>query len=145
MRASTGRRNQVLGSNQYGQLGYGDKNHRGDKPGDMGDNLPFVDLGGTAQAVAVGSGHTCAVLAAGLVKCWGYNNDGRIGYGDQENRGDNTGEMRVTLNTVDLGTGKAATALSLGALHSCAMLNDGSRKCWGENGQGQLGYEDTDN
>ena len=41
------------GSNYYntryggGQLGLGDTEHRGDEPGEMGDNLPFVDLGFT--------------------------------------------------------------------------------------------------
>ena len=33
------------GSNYSGQLGLGDTNNRGDAPGEMGDNLPAVDLG----------------------------------------------------------------------------------------------------
>jgi hypothetical protein len=33
------------GYNGSGQLGLGDTNHRGDGPGEMGDNLPAVDLG----------------------------------------------------------------------------------------------------
>merc|ERR1719215_1660410 len=33
------------GRNQYGQLGYGDTDSRGDENGEMGDNLPAVDLG----------------------------------------------------------------------------------------------------
>jgi alpha-tubulin suppressor-like RCC1 family protein len=33
------------GRNQYGQLGLGDTSNRGDGPGEMGDNLPVVDLG----------------------------------------------------------------------------------------------------
>ena len=33
------------GRNEYGQLGLGDTSNRGDGPGEMGDNLPVVDLG----------------------------------------------------------------------------------------------------
>ena len=33
------------GRNDYGQLGLGDTSNRGDGPGEMGDNLPIVDLG----------------------------------------------------------------------------------------------------
>ena len=32
------------GSNDYGQLGYGDTNYRGDEANEMGDNLPAVSL-----------------------------------------------------------------------------------------------------
>ena len=32
------------GNNDSGQLGYGDTDYRGDDPGEMGDNLPAVDL-----------------------------------------------------------------------------------------------------
>ena len=33
------------GDNAYGQLGLGDTANRGDSAGEMGDNLPAVDLG----------------------------------------------------------------------------------------------------
>ena len=33
------------GRNDYGQLGLGEFSNRGDGPGEMGDDLPFVDLG----------------------------------------------------------------------------------------------------
>ena len=48
------------GYNQWGELGLGDKNDRGDEPGEMGDNLEFVDLGSSAavQSIALGDWHT---------------------------------------------------------------------------------------
>ncbi len=33
------------GGNSLGDLGLGDVKHRGDNPGEMGDFLPYVDLG----------------------------------------------------------------------------------------------------
>jgi hypothetical protein len=39
------------GSNGYGQLGLGDVTPRGGEPGQMGDELPFVDLGSTEDGL----------------------------------------------------------------------------------------------
>lgn len=44
------------GYNQWGELGLDDKEDRGDEPNEMGDNLPFVDLGDDAKVVSVACG-----------------------------------------------------------------------------------------
>jgi alpha-tubulin suppressor-like RCC1 family protein len=133
------------GSNVSGQLGQGDLQNRGAKPGELGSNLPFVDLGPgrTALDVQCGAGHTCARLDNGAVKCWGRNVSGLLGLGDTNNRGDGPGEMGVNLPAIDLGPGRTALQLSPGASHTCARLDDGSVKCWGANFSGQLGLGDT--
>jgi cysteine-rich repeat protein len=93
--------------------------------------------------VAAGGHHNCAIRAKdGQVKCWGRNSAGQLGLGDKENRGDTPDEMGSNLSAVDLGTGRSATALSLGLNHSCALLDDSSVKCWGDNTYGQLGVGD---
>ncbi|KXZ42574.1 hypothetical protein GPECTOR_133g613 [Gonium pectorale] len=77
------------GINGNGRLGYGDTADRGDAPGEMGDSLPYVDLGTTGRkvaALAAGDAHTCAMLDNGGVKCWGFNGNGRLGYGDTVDR-----------------------------------------------------------
>ena len=61
------------GGNSQGTLGLGDTQYRGNNPGEMGANLPFVDLGGPALRVRAGGISTCALLAGGIIKCWGYN------------------------------------------------------------------------
>ncbi|MDP9463854.1 MAG: fibronectin type III domain-containing protein, partial [Actinomycetota bacterium] len=135
------------GLNLFGQLGYGDTNHRGDDGGEMGDNLAPVDLGAgrTASAITAGGLHTCALLDDGTVKCWGRNSSGQLGYGDISLRGDGAGEMGDNLAPVDVGAGRTAVAIIAGGAHTCALLDDGTVKCWGLNGDGQLGQSDNDN
>ncbi len=133
------------GDNQYGQLGLGDTARRGDGPGEMGADLPAVDLGPGATAIAVDAGnlHSCALLLGGDVKCWGFGLEGQLGLGDNKFRGDGPGEMGAMLPPVDLGG--PAIAISTGLSFTCALLSDGSVKCWGYNGFGQLGLGDTQN
>ena len=133
------------GGNYSGQLGLGDTKHRGTNFGEMGNSLPVVDLGSgkTATALAAGGDHTCALLNDGFMKCWGLNDDGQLGLGDNAVRGDDPDEMGNSLPTVDLGSGKTAKALAAGGSHTCVILNDDSTKCWGHNDFGQLGLGDT--
>ncbi len=127
------------GQNVDGQLGYGHTNTIGDNetPGSVGP----VDLGGhTAIAIASGGYHTCALLDNGTVECWGLNSSGQLGYGKTANIGDN--ETPASVGTVNLG-GRSAVAVFPGSFHTCALLDDGTVKCWGPASSGQLGYGNT--
>ena len=97
------------GSNNAGQLGLGDTYNRGDldhNSGDseMGDSLPVVDLGAgrTARGITAGDSHTCALLDNFSVKCWGKNESGQLGLGDNSTRGDGSGEMGDILPVIGL-------------------------------------------
>ena len=143
------------GDNTYGQLGQGDTANRGDQQGEMGDNLPAIDLGTDsngkallAEAVAAGAYHTCALLfdktaAVYLVKCWGRNDAGQLGQEDTVNRGDQPGQMGDNLAGIDLGTGRTAIDLAAGQSHTCALFSDQTIKCWGDNTDGELGQGDA--
>eukprot|EP01083_Nonionella_stella_P279813 951745_1 len=79
-----------------GLLGYGTMDYdRGAYPGEMGNDLPEVDLGTgfTAIGIVSGEAHRCAVSALNTIKCWGGNNLGQLGYGDTNTRGGGPGEM----------------------------------------------------
>lgn len=134
------------GRNNYGQLGLGDTQNRGDQPGEMGDSLPFVDLGvgRTAKSVAAGHEFTCAWLDNDQVKCWGKNDWGMLGLGDTAHRGNAPGEMGDALPAVSLGTGYSARSLSVGFEHTCLRTHLGTYKCWGRADYGKLGLGDEE-
>ena len=133
------------GSNGSGQLGLGNGSNPGGGPGELGDNLPAVDLGPgrTALAVTAGHAHSCALLDNGAVKCFGFNVDGQLGRGDTTSRGGQASDMGANLIAVDLGPGRSATALASSQEFTCAILDNGSVKCWGDNSGAQLGLGDT--
>ena len=118
------------GANNKGQLGIDNTTTMGDGAGEMGDNLPSINLGTgrTAIAISAGTNHTCALLDNGAVKCWGFNNKGQLGIDNTTVMGDGSGEM-AQLTGIDLGTGRTATAISLEYEHTCTLLDNGNVKC----------------
>lgn len=75
----------------YGQLGYGNTFNVGDGLGTTITQAGDVDVGGTPTDIALGTNHTCALLAPGFVRCWGVGN--WLGYNSQSHKGDDPGEM----------------------------------------------------
>lgn len=106
------------GENTSGQLGDGSNTHRS-TPTDV------VGLSSGVQAVASGDQHTCAIVAGGAVKCWGFNFFGLV-LGDQS-----TVDRNVPGDVPALSGG--VVELALGAYASCVRLQDGSVRCWGVN------------
>lgn len=135
------------GFNGQGELGLGDTLSRGNASGQMGDNLPTVDLGSNRTALSVGAGryHTCALLDNHKVKCWGYGNDGCLGYEDPNNRGVAPGQMGDDLPYVNLSSNPNRTVIYMTSalVHNCAVFDDGSVKCWGQNSDGRCGTGDA--
>ncbi len=83
-----------------------------------------------ATAVTVGYLHACARLSTETAKCWGDN-----AYFELDN-GQFSGSSS-TPTVVQSLTG--ITAVAAGGSHTCARLSTGAVKCWGYNGQGQVG------
>ena len=125
------------GFGTFGRLGYGNQNTIGD------DETPAaagsVPVGGSVVQVSAGTTHTCAVLSGGAVRCWGNGANGRLGYGNVNNIGDN--ETPASAGTVNVGG--AVSQIAAGGDHTCALLTSGAVRCWGEGGAGQLGYGNT--
>ena len=124
-----------------GRLGYGNVQNVGDDetPGSAGP----VNLGPgrTATAISAGLGHTCALLDDATVRCWGYGENGALGYANSVTIGDD--ETPAAAGPVALGAGRTATAISAGGDFTCALLDDGTVRCWGLGLDGRLGYGNT--
>jgi cysteine-rich repeat protein len=120
------------GHNNFGQLGYGHTNDIGD------DELPItagdVNVGGTVVAIGAGDFHTCALLEGGALRCWGRNDFGQLGYGHTSS---------VLAPGANVNVGGPVIALGMGDFHTCALLEEGTVRCWGRNDDGQLGYGHT--
>ncbi|SEU28347.1 RCC1 domain-containing protein [Stigmatella erecta] len=127
------------GYNNVGQLGYGNTFNIGDneKPYVAGD----VALVGTGAKIAVGGSHTCALFDTGLVRCWGHNGSGQLGYNTTQHVGD--GEAIASYGYVNVGG--IVVKLAAGGSHTCALMDTGKVRCWGYNYYGQLGYGNTQN
>lgn len=97
--------------------------------------VPVAGLTG-ALSISAGAGHTCAVRSSGLgrtVRCWGGNDAGQLGSGT-------TTDSSVPVTVPGLtSTFVGAAAVAAGSLSTCALLDDGTARCWGRNAEGQLG------
>jgi alpha-tubulin suppressor-like RCC1 family protein len=113
------------GDNQFGQVGDGTTTD---------SRVPAEVIGSDASvtSVSAGANHTCAVLANGVVKCWGENSTGQLGDGTTANS--------PTPVTVQGLSGVAAVAA--GDSYTCALTTAGAVWCWGKNDDGQVGQVD---
>jgi len=135
------------GHMEFGRLGLGIINDwlglAAPSIGDLGNDLAAVDLGEVeTTSVAAGAEHACVISSDGKLKCFGDNTFGQLGRGNTANQGDGAGEMGDALRFVHLGN-VTVKAVSCGTSHTCALLSDGTLKCFGQNAKGQLGQGDT--
>jgi len=121
-----------------GQLGHGGAGNIGDNEQPTAIGTVSLGSGRTAVALTAGDFHTCAVLDDGNVRCWGYGGNGRLGYGNTASIG--IDQVPGAVAPVDLGAGRTAKAITAGDAHTCALLDNGSVRCWGNASSGQLGY-----
>jgi alpha-tubulin suppressor-like RCC1 family protein len=112
------------GYNEQGQLGNGSK---------ANSSRPrAVEIENVLQ-IAAGYSHTCALIEGGTVKCWGSNLFGELG-----NAGDTTELFDEPQDVLGLDDAKVVQ-IDAGYGFTCALLDTGTVRCWGSNGNGQLG------
>jgi len=110
------------GDNTKGQLGNGSFTS-------SYSPVEITDVGKIEQ-IALGGRHTCAILEDDVLKCWGDNEDGQLGDGSNKSKSKSPVKVDVDGNIKEV---------ALGKFHSCALLEDNTLKCWGDNKDSQLG------
>ncbi len=95
-----------------------------------------VPVGASHPVLASGYDFTCGVrVSKGTVLCWGYNGFGQLGTGTID-----TGNPQTAYPVPKAVPGiTGAIALAAGQYHACAVISDGTVRCWGANFGGQLG------
>lgn len=116
------------GGNSYGQLGNG-------SGAPSYTPVTVSNINGTATFLSANESHSCAVLTNGKIKCWGSNTLGELGMGGTQPAYSGT-PVLVSLIT-------NATQVSTMSHGTCALLTNGTVKCWGSNNLGQLGAVST--
>lgn len=137
------------GSNYQGQLG------KSDLP--VGTTAAYstpvkVDLPASETAIDISGGYetTCTGTSSGKVYCWGGNKLGQAKPKMQANGLCPTCSGPATCSSptptqVDLGGSAMTTVPTFGSMiatatnHSCAVLQTGAVRCWGQPQQGRLG------
>jgi alpha-tubulin suppressor-like RCC1 family protein len=105
------------GMNMAGELGIGSSREMSSS-----ENV-FTDRGEKITGIFPGDGRTCAVLASGEGLCWGSSMYGLTGDG----REPKNSNAPVKVKWI----GKKAASFAVGRDHACALLTDGSVRCWG--------------
>jgi alpha-tubulin suppressor-like RCC1 family protein len=125
------------GHNAQGQLGQGHTRSLGDdEPLATVGNVPLPESG---FQLAVGGHHTCLLHDSEMVRCWGRNDSGQLGYGHTRSLGDD----EAVSNSGYVIFGGRAVELVAGFAHTCVLLEGGAVRCWGHNAYGQLGLGHT--
>lgn len=118
------------GDNNNGQLGDGTQSTRLQA-------TPVIGLAAKVTQLALSYQSTCALLETGHVQCWGSNSHGELGLAD------NKIVRKITPTTITIGSNLKAKRLVAGKNHLCAISQNDSVYCWGNNDFGQLGQNDT--
>ncbi len=89
-------------------------------------------------ALRAGGDFSCAITSAGRLRCWGIQGSHLCQPGHIGHLGDD--ELPHSVPLLDFGAHRVKD-LSIGFLssHACAILDDGSVRCWGSDATEQLG------
>lgn len=101
------------------------------------DASPLVTIGNGqvyvgAASANVDKGTTCAIDAAGALKCWGFNVNGSMGIGVVGTLGASTDDVYESPQSVSDGGAEWAMVSGANGI-VCAIQKDGALWCWGNN------------
>ncbi|KHD87279.1 MAG: hypothetical protein OM95_15145 [Bdellovibrio sp. ArHS] len=142
---------QCIGTQNRGNLGYNsphniDGINSVEASGKIPLGLPLLSpANATDRVFATNKLNKCAILNNGKIKCWGTQDAGSMGDTPATNSaiGETVGSI-VASSFLDLGASLTFKSISGSSSSYCAITNTDQVKCWGENSNGQTGYDNTD-
>jgi alpha-tubulin suppressor-like RCC1 family protein len=113
--------------------GFSSRGGLGGGPDVTSSDLPVhVAFPRPVTMIDAGFDGTCAITDDGAAWCWGENESGEVGDGTTTDR---FAPVRVE------GLPGRVVEISRGFDHACALLDDGTARCWGDNVVGELGND----
>jgi len=114
----------IWGANDNGQLGIND--------GNVPRLTPVTTFAGgnTWKSISCGDFYTAAIKTDGSLWVWGYNDRGKLGTNDENNR---------STPVTTFAGGNDWKQVSCGEGHTSAIKTDGTLWIWGNQSQGELG------
>jgi len=121
------------GRNIEGELGKGDYLP---SPGYIYTNeeIRIEGIWDSVYSVSTGGYHTCGIDGDNKLWCWGRNDYGQVGDGENENK-----------NLPQMISDKKWKSVSAGGYHTCGIDDDNKLWCWGRNDYGQVGDGGNEN
>ena len=109
----------------YGQVGDGNAS--------QSSKLAPVAVAGshTFTSISAGAEHTCGIDTAGAAWCWGWDEYGQLGDGNDY--------KPSAYDPMAVLGGHSFSTLAPGQYHTCGVDTAGKGWCWGWDGNGQLG------
>ncbi len=122
---------------------WGNLPHTGEKIGDEDGELAvaeFIEFGSDKEirSLSIGDSFLCALFADGFVRCLGSNSRGQLGQ-----PGFSGGESGMESSLVQLPQGLRALRIASTNSNTCAILDDGTIRCWGDGSHGVNGNGST--
>ena len=94
---------------------------------------------GTAAQVATGRFHSCQINADTSISCGGWNGHARLGIGTGTGYSDGNHTTPVTVLASPGGSPFVGAMRLAAGGESCALMQDSSVQCWGDDAYGQTG------
>ena len=134
-KVSIGANNNVCATTSTNALKCWGPNHHG-QVGDLTTTTrltpTLIHSGTLYKDISIVAASTCALTIEGVVKCWGANVSGTLGNG--------TTISSLSAVIADSGVNyNSLTKSGAGTSTLCGITTNGSLKCWGSNGYGQVG------
>lgn len=129
------------GRDTFGALGRGTSGLDVPNP----SQIDIIDFGTTRRVTQIVASwyHACALFDDGRARCWGRNDAGQLGIGNQLDYGDGPPERLNALGDLALDHIKSITVSEMNTCVISDIAGANNLYCWGENARGELGIGTT--